>query len=383
MDLNQVIQLLTWLDEEHRKDKALLMAMQSQIDAQKAQLTEQTRQLQDLQAALPRIEGQLPRLTQLDTAIQGVRAEFSGLLAKHSAEQDVRDDMRTRSAKLEAESIARIVRQIQERVEGIGSFDQVAAVLREEDSKLRSEITRAFSQFAEFTKRLDAQDERLVLLAQDAQSFRDGLSVNKLDHESFNGQHLSLKAVVDALGSRLETRLDQLQSGVEVVSKTQQADVNGLQLKLGEWDRRQEELSAEIKASQPPLARWSKQLEDFAAQFERNRKTLYDIQELEQQVRQQGNEMAELQRLAVERQRTELREWQDNQVRVDDEQTARVVRLESWQTKSTTTWQSLEDRIEQNKQGIQACSAELWQVWTRFIQAQAKVLDGLKQEKPH
>ena len=147
--------------------------------------------------------------------------------------------------------------------------------------------------------------------------------------------------------------------------------------------RSQEELFAEIKASQPPLARWSKQLEDFAAQFERNRKTLYDIQELEQQVRQQGNEMAELQRLAVERQRTELREWQDNQVRVDDEQTARVVRLESWQTKSTTTWQSLEDRIEQNKQGIQACSAELWQVWTRFIQAQAKVLDGLKQEKPH
>lgn len=382
MDLNQVIQLLTWLDEEHRKDKALLMTMQSQIDAQKAQLTEQARQLQDIQASLSRIEGQLPRLGQLDAAIQGVRSEFSGLLAKHSAEQDARDDMRTRSSKLEAESMARIVRQIQERVEGIGSFDQVAALLREEDGKLRGEVARAFNQFLEVNKRLDAQDERLALLSQEAQGSRDGLAANRLEHEALNAQHLSLKAVVDALGPRLETRLDQLQSGLEAESKAQQAGVNSLQLRLQEWDRRQEELSAEFRSSQPPLARWNKQLEEFAAQFDRNRKTLYDMQELEQQVRQQGSEMAELQRLAVERQRTELREWQDNQVRVDDEQTARLVRLETWQTKFANLSQSLEDRLEQNKQAIQACSDELWQVWTRFIQAQGKVLDGLKQEKP-
>jgi len=382
LDLNQVIQLLNWLDEEHRKDKALLMAMQSQIDAQRAQLTEQARQLQEIQATIPRIQGQLPRLAQLEAAIQGVRSEFSGLLAKHSAEQDAKDDARIRSAKLEAESIARIVRQIQERVEGIGSFDQVAALLREEDSKLRSEVTRAFNQVVEVNKRLDAQGERLTMLAQDAQGFRDTLAANKLEHESLNAQHLSLKASVDALGSRLDTRLDKLQSDVEAIAKTQQADVNGLQLKIGEWDRRHEELSTELQAAQPPLARWNKQLEEFAAQFERNRKTLYDMHELEQQIRQQSSEVAELQRLAVERQRTELREWQDNQVRVDDEQTARLVRLESWQTKSATTWQSLEDRLEQNKQAIQACSDELWQVWSRFIQAQAKVLDGLKQDKP-
>lgn len=381
MDLNQVIQLLTWLDEEHRKDKALLMAMQSQIDAQKAQLTEQARQLREIQAAIPRIDGQLPRLGQLEVAIQGLRTEFSGLLAKHVAEQGAQDDARTRSGKLEAEALARIVRQIQERVEGIGSFDQVAALLREEDSKLRGEVARAFNQVAELAKRLDTQNDRLSILAQDAQVLRDGLAANKLAHENLNTQHLSLKAAVDALGSRLNARMDQVLSGADAASKAQQADVNGLLLKLGEWERRYEQLSTEFKAAQPPLARWNKQLEDFAAQFERNRKTLYDLHELEQQIRQQTNEMGELQRLALERQRTELREWQDNQVRTDDELAARLVRLESWQTKSTSTWQDLENRLEQNKQAVQACSDELWQVWARFVQGQAKVLDGLKQER--
>jgi uncharacterized protein YukE len=137
-----------------------------------------------------------------------------------------------------------------------------------------------------------------------------------------------------------------------------------------------------MKAAQPPIARWNKQLEEFSTQFERNRKTLYELHELERQIRQQGNEVLELQRLTAERQRTELREWQDNQVRVDDEQTARLVRLETWHGKSVATYQSLEERSEQNKRAIQACADDLWQAWSRFIQAQAKVLDGLKQEKP-
>ena len=82
MDLNQATQLLSWLDEEHRKDKALLMALQSQVEVQKAQLTEQARQVQEIQAALARVEGQLPKLEQLDIALQGFRSEFSGLMTK-------------------------------------------------------------------------------------------------------------------------------------------------------------------------------------------------------------------------------------------------------------------------------------------------------------
>lgn len=382
MDLNQVTQLLTWLDEEHRKDKAVLMALQSQIDTQKAQLTEQARQLQEIQATLARIEGQLPRLAQLDAAIQGVRTEFSGLLAKHAAERDVQEEMRTRSDKLEAESLARIVRQVQERVESIASFENVAGALRDEDSKLRGEVTRVLNQLSDLNKRLAAQDERLDLLAQDGQSLRDGLTALRLAHEDWsNNKHMALKAVVEALGPRLDAKVEQAQLALDGLSKRQQDDVNALRLKQQEWERRLDELSAEMKAAQPPVARWAKQLEEFATQFERNRKTVYDLRELERQIRQQGNEVLELQRLAAERQRTELREWQDNQMRVDEEQAARLERLESWQKKATMTWQSLEERLEQNHKELEDNAKELWQAWSQYIQAQASVLHAAKQKK--
>jgi chromosome segregation ATPase len=382
LDLNQVTQLLTWLDEEHRKDKATLAALQSQMDTQKTQLTEQARQLQEIQATLARLEGQLPKLAQLDTAIQGVRTEFSGLLAKHVAEQDVREETRTRSDKLEAESLARIVRQVQERVESIASFENTATILRDEDSKLRGEIARAFEQVASLNKRLAAQDERLGLLAKEGQSLRDGLTDLRLAHEDWSSnKHMALKATVEALDSSLDTRFEQVQLTLDQLSKRQQEDLNGLQLKQQESDRRVEDLSTELRALQPAIARWTKQLEDFANQFERNRKTLYDLRELERQIRQQGNEMLELQRLAAERQRTELREWQDSQVRVDEEQAARLERLESWQKKITSSWQVLEERLEQNHKEIEASANELWQVWSQYTQAQARILDGMKQKK--
>ena len=382
MDLNQVTQLLTWLDEEHRKDKATLTTLQSQIDTQKAQLTEQARQLQEIQATLARIEGQLPRLGQLDAAVQGVRTEFSGLLAKHAAKQDVREETRTRSDKLEAESLARIVRQVQERVESIASFENIAASLRDDDSKLRGEITRALGQFPDLYKRLSAQDERLDLLTQDGLGLRDGLTALRLAHEDWsNNKHMALKAAVESLGPRLDAKIEQVLPALDQLSQKQQDDMNALQMKQQEWERRVDELSAEMRAAQPPLARWTKQLEDFTTQFERNRKTLYDLRELERQIRQQGNEVLELQRLAAERQRTELREWQDNQVRVDEEQAARLDLLESWRKKAMETWQGLDARIEQNHKDIEASAAELWQVWSQYMQAQSKVLDGLKQKK--
>jgi hypothetical protein len=122
-------------------------------------------------------------------------------------------------------------------------------------------------------------------------------------------------------------------------------------------------------------------MEDFAEQMERNRKTMYDLRELEKQVRQQGKEMAELQRLATERQRAELREWQDNQARVDEEQAIHVQQLEAWQQKAKKTLKSLEDRLEQNRQDVEACSDEFWQVWTAYTQGQIGLANSIVKQR--
>jgi len=375
LDLHQVTQLLTWLDEEHRKDKATLAAMRSQIDTQKAQLTEQARQFQEIQATLARIEGNLPKLAQLESSIQNVRTEFSGLLAKQAAEIETLGEKRTQTEQTENETLGRIVRGLQERVESLGSFDNTVIVLREEDSKLRSELTRVFTQVADVAKHVDTVEQRVDVLAQDPPAFRDALTNLRLAHEELSSNHIALRAVVEALGPRLEAKFEQVAPALEEINRRRRSDVDAFQTQQQELVRQIDRLSQEIKAAQMPLVRWAKQLEEFGAEFERNRKTLYDLRELDKQVRQQATETLELQRLATERLRAEVREWQDSQVKVDEEQAVRVGQLEAWQPKIAESLHSIEERLEQNKRDIGDSTADLWQAWSEYMREQTRVTE--------
>jgi len=91
--------------------------------------------------------------------------------------------------------------------------------------------------------------------------------------------------------------------------------------------------------------------------------------------------MLELQRLAADRLRTELREWHDSQIKVDAEQTAHLEQLEAWQRKATETLKSLEEHLEQNKRDIGNSADKLWQTWTQYMQGQMKLLENIVKQR--
>jgi chromosome segregation ATPase len=381
LDLSQATQLLTWLDEEHRKDKALLMALQSQVDAQKTQLKDQARQLQEIEALLARVEGSLPKAAQLEESIQTVRTEFAGLLAKHAAQHESLEEDRAQAEQQETETLGRIIHQVQERVEALGSFEHTMQMLSEEDGKLRSEITKSISQISDLSRRAEGQQARLDLLEKDAPAMRDGLTAVRLNGEELNNRLMALKVGLDNVASPLDAKLEQLQSSLEDTNKQRASELLGIQGKQQDQARQLDGLEKELKVLQAPMARWTKQMEEFTVQFERNRKALYDLREMEKQVRQQGNEMMELQRVTADRMRTELREWQDNQVRVDEEQSARVEQIQAWQRKVNETLAGVDGRLEQNKQAVESYAERLWETWTGYMQGQVGILESILKQR--
>ena len=59
MNLNQATQMLTWLDEERRRDKGELAKLQQRVESQAAEITEQARRIQELERAA---RGYIPQL---------------------------------------------------------------------------------------------------------------------------------------------------------------------------------------------------------------------------------------------------------------------------------------------------------------------------------
>src|ERR1700737_4821199 len=73
MDLSQVSQVVSWLDEEHRKDKKLIGDLLKRLEDQTALIISQGRRIEDLDARLAAAQSQLPRLDQLEALQQQTR----------------------------------------------------------------------------------------------------------------------------------------------------------------------------------------------------------------------------------------------------------------------------------------------------------------------
>jgi chromosome segregation ATPase len=303
------------------------------------------------------------------------------MLTKQAADQEARQEQRVRADRLEGETMARLVRQLQERVESLGTFDSSVALLRDEDGRLQAELSRVVTQIGDIVKRLGAQDQRLGLLSQEGQTLREGLASTKLSQEALQEQSTSLKVAIESVAPPLDAKMEQLQLSLIDLSKGRQADLDAFQARLQDQARQIDGLGEKLTAVQVPLERWGKQMEELMGQYERNRKTLYDLHELERAIRQQGKELSELQRLAAERQRAELREWQDNQSRVDEEQTARIERTEDWQDKTEKTLTGLEQSLEEVRRDIASRADQLWQVWSEFVRQQSKLFGDFKQRR--
>jgi peptidoglycan hydrolase CwlO-like protein len=56
MNLNQLTQMVTWLDEERRRDKTELAKLQQQVESLAAEIAEQARRIQELEEKLARTQ---------------------------------------------------------------------------------------------------------------------------------------------------------------------------------------------------------------------------------------------------------------------------------------------------------------------------------------
>ena len=66
MDIAQLAQMVNWLDEEHRRDRAEIARVQQRIEAQSADIIEQARRIQELEGRLAGTQSQLTKFGEND-----------------------------------------------------------------------------------------------------------------------------------------------------------------------------------------------------------------------------------------------------------------------------------------------------------------------------
>ncbi|MCB0077169.1 MAG: hypothetical protein KDD73_07060 [Anaerolineales bacterium] len=304
--------MISWLDEEHRKDKAIIGELRQRLDAKEIEIVDLTQRLQELEARLTSTQSRFSLFNTLEQSIQNVREEIT--LMVRNVEEDLQRARREQDHKRAEghEQLGRAVGDLQRSLESIPPLQERIGALRTEDSRLNDGIANL--------------QVRLVAVERESAKVTERIGFV----EGQRGSHTAGIRKVQEASDVLRRRLDMLENRQrlidELAHKNEQRVGTFLPMR-DEIVNRQKEFNEEIRLRVAAMARdkrdWEETLQQFDGEFvkQRNlldtfarrldadREVVKQLDDFKRVVNLEQQQVAELQRLSAERQQDALDEW--------------------------------------------------------------------------
>ena len=384
---------VSWLDEELRKEKAVVAALREELDKYKVAVADQNQRMGSLEGRLVKLQGQLARIPGVEEALQHTRDDLVLRMSELRQEQEKRHTEFLRNRQTAHEQEMRTLQGLEAELQRIEPLEKGLAVRQAEDQRLNESLLRLQQELEAISPRLQRNEEserRLserigrngVKIAQSEQAM-EGLGKEQQEHIS---RLMLVETDLPKLGQRiteLEDIRDELTETTDQLLENQRLkDVQRAQA-MAEWARRLEGFAHQLEV-------WSEQLRYFTDQFDKNRRVVREIQEMSQQVSQQQDQMRQLQRLAEEQLRREIREWRSEndrrwaqqanrrehalqeQQKKDDQQDERLGELAEHRRQDVLQVEAIEEVLPNMREDLERRLERLRQAQLRLIRLQAK-----------
>ena len=136
MDVGQLMQMTSWLDEEHRRDKAELIRLQQKVASQESELQDQSRLIKELEGRLVGMQAQLLKQAQMQGALQQLKDEVVQMFAQadERRQQETRETERVRA--IERDNVARAVNEVRRDLQRLPRLDEEMGLRKAEQARI-------------------------------------------------------------------------------------------------------------------------------------------------------------------------------------------------------------------------------------------------------
>jgi hypothetical protein len=373
MNLDQLTQMVTWLDEERRRDKTDLAKLQQRVESQAAEIAEQARRIQEQEGRLARTRAQLTKFPQLEKALDQLRDELVLLIERYD-EQHRRvaaDAQRVR--RVEQESQTRALGEVKKELQKLTRHEEELQLRRAEDQRLGEVLLSLQQRVADFGRDLENRTRNLPYLEEyPRQNAKRIAELQEETPELFKrteAQSAKLQLLEELVGKN-ERRLGELDLQGSTLKQEQQEFFESIKLSEQQRGREMNEWAEQIEEHRQRMEEHAAQIRQSREQYERSEQALAALEKLDELLKRRQGEVAELQRLAEKRQKNQLEEWQaENEKRWKKnlliwEQHWRT--QDRWNEEHTTRFVPLEESAEVHRAQITA----LWQTWEEYARRQ-------------
>ncbi len=312
MDLNQATQMLTWLDEERRQDKAELARLQEQVKSQAAEIAKQAQRIQELEGVLAGTQVHLSKIEKLDDFLQQFKDEIILLVEKYDQQRRQAEREARHLRQMDRENQSKALAEIKKELSKLSRLEQDLQLRRAEDKRLGEAVLDIQQELADVAKAGEDRTRSMAYL--EAQREQDTRRIAELQEEASQlltrseAQARKLEPLEDAV-RRLESQAAEWRTFQSTLKQEQMRLIETQQLNEQQRQRQMESWAEELNEYRMKMEEYAARMQRFTELYEENKKALETLEKFEQRLKQTQKELMELQHLAEQRQKEQLEEW--------------------------------------------------------------------------
>ena len=359
MDATRAMQTLKWLDEERRKDKAEVAALQERIQEQERLLAQQSAQMQELRTSLAGVQGVLSQVDEFEQVISNYKAE---LIFRMDRNEEVRRKEQTEAERLrriEHEALVSHLNRLERELRVLPRYDEELSARLAEEQRLSENLQYVEVAVADLGKRLEDPAKAVVYLEEQRRA--DARRIVEVESDI-----PELRQRIEALSTKfplLEEAIQKQRPRIEqAIQETKKYEKPIEELRISDFQREQkmQQYLDQGEEVVQELERVRTQTQGFFEQQQQVKRSLSALEKFKVRIERRQDEMAERQRVAEEHIEQQWKEWQTARLKARKKQA--VIVEERWRQQGRTNDEHIK-RLEVFPPVLKLHRAQLDALW--------------------
>jgi exonuclease VII small subunit len=352
MDLAQAARMIEWLDEERRRDRGIIASLEERLVQQDEIVAQLERRLNGMEG-----EQSIMRTTFLPVGREAeiaeqMRTEFQQMIEGIESKRLMAEREAERRGDIGRESIARVVRDLEDRTVALERAIEELPAARVERDRVASALAAVQQRVEDLAKKFEEPERRITFLEE--QRRQDSRRISDIQSEipDIQKQVDAVRPKMEAIEGmvlRNEKRIIDVQTAERDRREEIQQFIDQQTLLLQQRDQQVAELTKSFGSYDDDMRRYIERFESWAETHRQMKKVVDDFERIGERLGRRINEVAEMQRLSEERFRQEWNDW------IADDQK----RWKQFTLTNDEAWRNLDKQLGQSRQNLEGLQAAL------------------------
>ena len=314
MEINQLASMIEWLDEERRRDKALIATLEERLAQQSESVVTMQRRVNTVESDQAMIKQEALPANKEHDIIEQVRQDMEQMLENAEARRLTAEREAERRLQLQRENIQRAVAELSEKADRLERQLANISDLQTEGDRLTSAMRLLNQEVDDLTKKLEGPDRRLSFLEEQRRT--DARRLAEIESElpeykkSVDGLQPKFSLLED-MSVRNERRIQDF-NNVDRERRDQiQQFIDQQQLIVQQRDQQLSDLTKRFGVHDEELQKNIERFEVWAQAYREMKRIVDDFNRIGDRLERRIGEASEMQRLSEERFREEWNDWRD------------------------------------------------------------------------